>query len=132
LSEAQEWVYRLMNDPEYFEKERYIDSINVYSSVIEEFQKLYEQTPAADRSARTRILSGMKMVVMLNHLQQYGSLIIPSQHNHNNESNDNDTREHDLYWIQSLGLWGCKYCDLRLDKFGMQNTLCKRNKKAKW
>jgi hypothetical protein len=34
-----------MNDPEYFEKERYIDSMNVYSSVIEELQKLYEQTP---------------------------------------------------------------------------------------
>jgi hypothetical protein len=54
------------------------------------------------------------------------------QHNHSKESNYNITKEHDLYWIQSLALWGCKYCDLRLDKFGMQNTPCKRNKKAKW
>jgi vacuolar-type H+-ATPase subunit E/Vma4 len=37
-SEAQEWYFRLMNDPEQFEKERYIDSINVYNSIIEEFK----------------------------------------------------------------------------------------------
>ena len=44
-----------------FEKERFIDSINVYNSIIEEFQKLYDKTPAAaDRLARARILSGMK------------------------------------------------------------------------
>jgi hypothetical protein len=49
-----------MNDPKQFEKERYIDSINVYNSIIEEFQKLYEQTPATDRFARARIVSGMK------------------------------------------------------------------------
>jgi hypothetical protein len=49
-----------MNDPEYFEKERYIDSINVYSSIIEEFQKMYDKTPTADRTARTKILNGMK------------------------------------------------------------------------
>ncbi|MFL6471544.1 MAG: hypothetical protein ACJ71H_11920 [Nitrososphaeraceae archaeon] len=35
-SEAQEWCFRLMNDPTQFEKERYIDSINVYNSIIEE------------------------------------------------------------------------------------------------
>jgi hypothetical protein len=43
--EVQEWVYRLMNDPYEFEKFRYIDSINDYSSVIEEYQKLYDETP---------------------------------------------------------------------------------------
>jgi hypothetical protein len=58
--EAEEWYFRLMNDPKQFEKERYIDSINVYNSIIEEFQKLYEQTPATDRFARARIVSGMK------------------------------------------------------------------------
>ena len=34
-TEAQEWYFRLMNDPNQFEKMRFIDSINVYSSVIE-------------------------------------------------------------------------------------------------
>jgi hypothetical protein len=59
-TEAQEWCFRLMNDPEYFEKWRYIDTINGYSSIIAEFQKLYEQRPAAQRYARARILSGLK------------------------------------------------------------------------
>jgi hypothetical protein len=54
--EAQEWYFHSLNDPNQFEKKRYIYSINVYSSVIEEFQKLYEQIPAADRTARARIL----------------------------------------------------------------------------
>jgi hypothetical protein len=39
-TEAQEWCFRLMNDPEYFEKCRYIDTINDYSNLIAEFQKL--------------------------------------------------------------------------------------------
>jgi hypothetical protein len=43
-----------MNDPEYFEKERFIDSIN------EEFQKLHEKTPASDRLTRVKILDGME------------------------------------------------------------------------
>jgi hypothetical protein len=59
-TEAQEWCFRLMNDPEYFEKERYIDSINVYSSIIEEFEKLYDKTAVTDRFARARIQSGIK------------------------------------------------------------------------
>ena len=49
-----------MNDPNEFEKCRYIDTINDYNFLIEEFQKLYEQTPASDRFIRARILSGMK------------------------------------------------------------------------
>jgi hypothetical protein len=59
-SEAQEWCFHLINDPEYFEKWRYIDSISVYNSIIEEFQKLYEQTSTTDRSARPRSLGGIK------------------------------------------------------------------------
>ena len=59
-TEAQEWYFRLMNDPNQFEKMRFIDNINVYSSVIEECQKLYDKTPASDRFIRARILSGMK------------------------------------------------------------------------
>ena len=34
--EVQEWVYRMINDPEYYEKFRYIDTINDYNGVIEE------------------------------------------------------------------------------------------------
>ena len=60
-TEAQEWCFRLMNDPEYFEKWRYTHTINDYNNlIIEEFQKLYDKTPATDRFARARILSGMK------------------------------------------------------------------------
>jgi hypothetical protein len=59
-TEAQEWYFRLVNDPEYFEKWRYKDAINDYNNLIVEFQKLYEQTPTSDRFIRARILSGLK------------------------------------------------------------------------
>jgi hypothetical protein len=59
-AEAQEWYYRVMNDPEYWEKFRYIDTINDYNSIIEEFEKLYEQTPVTQRYARARIISGIR------------------------------------------------------------------------
>jgi hypothetical protein len=36
------------------------NTINDYNSIIEEFQKSYEQTPVTQRYARARILSGMK------------------------------------------------------------------------
>ena len=49
-----------MNDPEQFEKWRYIDTINDYSSLIAEFQKLYENIPASDCFIRARIQSGMR------------------------------------------------------------------------
>jgi len=35
---VQTWYYRMMNHPDEWEKFRYIDSINVYSSVIEELE----------------------------------------------------------------------------------------------
>jgi hypothetical protein len=57
---VQEWCYRLMNDPNQYEKWRYIDTIRDYSSVIEQLQKSYEQTPATDLYARARIISGIK------------------------------------------------------------------------
>jgi hypothetical protein len=44
--EVQGWYFRLMNDPEYFERWRYTDNIEPYNSIIEEFEKLYEHTPA--------------------------------------------------------------------------------------
>ena len=42
------------------EKWRYIDTINDYNSMIEEFQKLYEQTSTTQRYACARIPSGLK------------------------------------------------------------------------
>jgi hypothetical protein len=58
--EVQEWCYRMMNDPEYFEKFRFKDTINDYNSIIEEFAKLYEQTPVTNRFICARSLSTMK------------------------------------------------------------------------
>ena len=58
-TEAQEWYFRLMNDPKQFEKERYVDTIDVYNSIIEEFQKLYQKTPVSDRLVR-EILDGIE------------------------------------------------------------------------
>ena len=60
FTEVQEWYFRLVNDPEYFERRRYTDNINAYTSIIEEFQKLYDSTPVTDHFARARVLSGMK------------------------------------------------------------------------
>ena len=59
-TEVKEWCFRLMNDPEYFEKWRYIDTINYYNNIIEEFEKLYEQTPTTDHFIRAQILNGIK------------------------------------------------------------------------
>jgi hypothetical protein len=60
--EVQEWCYRMMNDPEYFEKFRYIDTINDYNMIIEKCQKLYDNTPATvvNRFIRAKSLSTMK------------------------------------------------------------------------
>jgi hypothetical protein len=59
-TEAQEWCFRLVNDPVQFEKERYMDTINDYNNLIAEFQKLYDNTPTTDHFIRARIQSGMK------------------------------------------------------------------------
>jgi hypothetical protein len=58
--EAQEWCCRMMNDPEYYERWMYTDNINAYNSIIEELQKLYEETPVTNRFARVSSLSGIK------------------------------------------------------------------------
>jgi hypothetical protein len=50
----------MMNDPEYFERWRFKDTINDYNSIIEECQKLYEQTPVTSRLTRATCLSTMK------------------------------------------------------------------------
>jgi hypothetical protein len=49
-----------MNDPEYFEKWRFKDTINDYNMIIKEFEKLYEQTPTTNHFMRSRIVSGMR------------------------------------------------------------------------
>ena len=49
-----------MNDSEYFERLRHVDTINDYNSIIAELQRLYDQTPASDRFIPARIQSGMK------------------------------------------------------------------------
>jgi hypothetical protein len=58
--EVQEWYYLMMNDPEYFEKFRYIDTINDYNLLIDECQKLYDNTSVENRFIRARSLSTMK------------------------------------------------------------------------
>jgi hypothetical protein len=60
LSEAQEWYFRLMNDSKQYEKETFIDGIKGVNSIIEEFQKLYEQTPATDHLLRAEIIKGIE------------------------------------------------------------------------
>ena len=55
-----EWVYRLMNDSEYYEQFRYKDAIDDYNSVIEHCQKLYDETPVTNRIMRARCLSNMR------------------------------------------------------------------------
>jgi rubrerythrin len=56
LSEAEEWYFRLMNDPEQFEKETFIDGIDDFNSIIKELQNLYEETPPTDDVLRAEIL----------------------------------------------------------------------------
>jgi hypothetical protein len=54
------WVYRLMNDPEYYEQFRYKDTINNYNMLLGEFEKRYEQTPVTQRLTRATIRSAIK------------------------------------------------------------------------
>jgi hypothetical protein len=58
--EVQEWCYRMMNDPNQWEKWRYIDTLYDYNNIIAELQKLYEQTPVTNRFIRARCLNGIK------------------------------------------------------------------------
>lgn len=53
-------MYRLMNDPAYYERWFYKDTINNYNMLLEEFTKHYEQTPVTQRLARARLRSVIK------------------------------------------------------------------------
>ena len=55
LSQAEEWYFHLMNDPEEYEKETFIDRINEINFIIKEFQKLYEKSPATDHLFRAKV-----------------------------------------------------------------------------
>jgi hypothetical protein len=57
---VHEWYYRMMNDPNQWEKFRFVDAIDDYNSIIEELQRQYEQTPVTQRHIRARIISGIK------------------------------------------------------------------------
>jgi hypothetical protein len=50
----------MMNDPEYFEKWRFKDTINNYNMLLGEFEKRYEQTPVTQRLTRATIRSAIK------------------------------------------------------------------------
>ena len=58
--EVAEWVYRMMNDPEHFEQWRFKDTIDDYNMIIEECQKLYDNTPVTNRLTRATCLSTIK------------------------------------------------------------------------
>jgi hypothetical protein len=55
-SEAEEWYFRLMNDPEQYEKETFVDHINEINFIIKEFQKLHERPPVTDQLFRAKVL----------------------------------------------------------------------------
>jgi len=59
-TEAQEWCFRLINAPEQFEKEAFIDGISTMNRAINEFQKMNEETSATDHILRMKILKGME------------------------------------------------------------------------
>ena len=54
-----ESLFQSLSREEEGEKFRYIDAIYDYKNIIEELQKLYMQTPVADRFIRDRIHSEM-------------------------------------------------------------------------
>jgi hypothetical protein len=55
--EVHEWCYRMINDPNEWEKFRYIDTINHYNRIIKECQKLYDNTPATAANRFIRAIS---------------------------------------------------------------------------
>ena len=54
--EAEGWHFRLMNDPQQFEKEAFIDRIKEINFAIKEFRKLYEKVPVTNHLFRAKVL----------------------------------------------------------------------------
>ncbi len=55
-SEAQEWHFHPMDDPEQYEREAFIDRINEIEFAIKEFEKLYDKSPVTEQSFRAKVL----------------------------------------------------------------------------
>jgi hypothetical protein len=53
-TEAEEWCFRLMSNPEQFERFRYIDTINDYKTIITVMETHYAYTPVTQDYAKTR------------------------------------------------------------------------------
>ena len=53
--EVQEWVYRLMHDSDAFEKFRYKDNIENYTSLIDDCQKQLQSIPIGDFESRDKL-----------------------------------------------------------------------------
>ena len=54
--EAEEWHFRLMNDPQQFEKEAFIDRIKEITFAIKELRELHEKAPVTDYLFRAKVL----------------------------------------------------------------------------
>ena len=55
-SEAQDWHFHPMNDPEQYEREAFLDRINEIEFAIKEFEKLYDKASVTDHLFRAKIL----------------------------------------------------------------------------
>jgi hypothetical protein len=55
-TEAKKWHFRLINNPQQFEKEAFVDRINEIEFAIKEFQKLYDKAPVTDQLFRAKVL----------------------------------------------------------------------------
>jgi hypothetical protein len=55
--DVAEWLYRMMNDPDYYEQSRFKDTIDEYNNLIAESQKHYEQTPITNLFMRAKFKS---------------------------------------------------------------------------
>jgi hypothetical protein len=60
IPEVEEWYYRMMHEPNQWEKFRFRDAIYDYENIIAELEKLYEITPTSDHYMRARIQSELK------------------------------------------------------------------------
>jgi hypothetical protein len=55
-TEAKKWHFHLMNNPEQFEREAFIDRMNEINFAIKEFRRLYEKAPETDDLFRAKVL----------------------------------------------------------------------------
>jgi hypothetical protein len=53
---TQDLYFRLLSDPDYFAKFRYLDAIDDYNSIIRDCQELLELTPLSDYHTREKLV----------------------------------------------------------------------------